>query len=166
MLKRPVTYVLLTGVMVQDRKFTSSPLCMCGFSCPSGRLTQTDTFQLYSSGGNKNLQHQCNRIVLQQTPLHRNWHQLVAAAVLCFKQELSMQRKQGRMKAMRSSHIFTSACLRVHKTPSKFPFQPLDSHFGKNKFEDAMAIKDKIEGQTELTPNQKIHYLVFLNISL
>lgn len=30
--------------------------------------------------------------------------------------------------------------------PSKFPYQPLDIHFGKNKFEDAMALKDKIEG--------------------
>lgn len=64
------------------------------------------------------------------------------------------------MKAMRSSHIFTSACLSVHNTPSKFPFQPLDIHFGKNYIENAMAIKDKIEGQTQLTSEDSLFGLL------
>lgn len=91
------------------------------------------------------IQHQCNSNVLQQTPLHSNWDELVAAAVPYFEPALSMDRKQGRMRAVRSSHIFIPACLSVHNTPSKFLVQPLDIHFGKNKTEDAMAIKDKME---------------------
>lgn len=84
--------------------------------------------------------------VHQQTPPQNNWDELVAAALPYFKPALSMERKQGRMRAVRSSHIFTSACLSVHNMPSKFPFQPLGIHFGKNKIEDAIAIKDKMEG--------------------
>ena len=83
----------------------------------------------------------CKSNILQQTPLHSNWDELVTAAVPYFKPALSMERKQGRMKAMRSSHIFTPACLNVCNRPSKFPFQPLDMHIGKNKIQDARTIK-------------------------
>jgi len=39
MLKRPVTYVLLIGPMVQDWKFAFNSLRIYGFSSVNGRLT-------------------------------------------------------------------------------------------------------------------------------